>query len=274
MVRSGLIRRWSVRVVVLGMAVATGGSTTGAAARAQRPALEKGSVSAQKSVRAQKIGQVSRNDRADVTFELRPAISGNGVTLIARSGDLEIAKTVQPTGDFVLELSSGQEKVTLNASAQGARVSRGKTSHMLRRSDTSDETPARVRRMLAESPVVLKYRSLTTRLMEDDDRTHEALALIMSDATIGMLAGDIGAPRRAARYLVERHNRGVRHAGLAVDCFTLMETRMVEAWNDYGACYYSTRYNTFYQSICSWRWTTQVESYWFNFLSCTGFSFS
>lgn len=267
MVRNRRIRKSIATVLVVFAAAGSGSVGAGAAARAV-------ATKSRGDIRLREAAQVTRNDRADVTFELRPATTGSGVSVVARSGDLQVTKTVRPGGDFAIELAAGEDKVTIGASAQGATVSRGRAVIALRRSDLSEEPLSRVRLLLAESSAVVKFRAVAARLMEDNDRSHEALALILADATVGLLTGDVAAPRRVARFLVEGRLRNVRNAALAQSCFELMETRMVEAWNDYGSCYYSTSYNTFYQYLCSWRWTIEVESYWFNFLSCTGFNFS
>jgi hypothetical protein len=265
MVSTNGFRSGAAAVVVIAAVIAGNGSSTVGA----RSARQAGS-----DARVQTAAQITRNDHADVTFELRPAAAGGGIAVVARSADLQVTKTVQPGGDFVIELAAGQDKVTIAGSGQGATVTRGRATIALRRTDSSEEPMARVRRLLAESNAVVRFRAVAARLIEDDDRTHEALALILADATVGMLTGDAAAPRRIARALAERRNRHARPVGMAVDCYTVMETRMMEAWNDYGSCYYSTAYNSFYQYLCSWRWTIQVESDWFNFLGCTGFNFS
>jgi hypothetical protein len=267
MVRTILPR--AMTMVVLGVAA----MSVSAGAVAPKQGSGGASRGGASRVGPREAAQVTRNDRADVTVETRPALSGNGISLIARSGDLLVSKTVQPNGDFVLEIGAGDDKLTIAATPQGATITRGKTTVDLRRPDQSEAVAAKARRLLAESNAIVKFRAMAARLMEGEDRSNGALALILGDATIGLLAGDPAAPRRVARFLVERRLRNARPAGMAIDCFTLMETRFVEAWNEYGSCYYSTAYNTFYQYLCSWRWTFQVESYWFNFLSCTGFNF-
>jgi hypothetical protein len=226
------------------------------------------------SARLRPVAQVFRNDRADVTFELAPASTGEGITVSGRRGDLEVTKTVQASGEFVLGLATARDRVAIAVTGRGATVTRGRTTILLPRSEPSEGQAIRIRRLLADSEAVVQYRALTASLMETDDRSHPGLALIMSDATVGLLGGDVGAPGRIARLLGQRRNANARRAGMAVDCFTTMETRMMEAWNDYGSCYYSTAYNSFYQSMCSWRWTLQVESYWFNFIGCSGFNIS
>lgn len=215
--------------------------------------------------------QVTRNDRADVTFEIRPASAG-GVEVRARRGDLHMKKTVQSTGDSLLELADGHETVTVAVSAQGTRVSRNGATAMLGRATPDEAAETRVRRLLAESSVVVRFRAATAALLEANDVTAPVVAMLIADATVGMLTGDVGAPRRTAEHLARRGRSRVRPAGMALDCYSVMEQRMVEAYYDFGSCWYSTAYNSFYQSLCSWRWTLQVESYWFSFISCTGFN--
>lgn len=215
--------------------------------------------------------QVTRNDRADVTFEVRPAASG-AIDLIARRGDLEVTKRVQPNGEFTLEIAAGKDRVAIGASGRGSSVSRGKTRVSLPRAGETEVVSTGARRLLAESNAVVKFRALTAALLADEDRSPAATAMIVADAAIGVLSGDVGAPGRAAQYLGRKGRGPGRRAALAVDCFALMETRFVEAWNDYANCWASTIANPIYQNLCAWRWTLQVESYWFSFISCSGFS--
>jgi hypothetical protein len=245
------------QVMALGVAIAGFEPGGGASAREPQPTA---------------VAQVTRNDRADVTFELRPA-AGGAIALVGRSGNFEVTKTVQSNGEFTIELATPRDHVAISVTGGGATVTRAKSPVRLSRSDASETPAAAARQLLAGSTAVVRFRAVAAALMQTDDRSHASLGFIIADATVGLLAGDVGAPGRVARLLGDRKRANVRPAGMAVDCFTVMETRMVEAWNDFGMCYMSTAYNSFYQNLCSWRWTIQVESYWFNFLSCTGFSF-
>jgi hypothetical protein len=188
--------------------------------------------SAARSGRFRPAAQVTRNDRADVTFELRPA-AGGGVEVSARSGDLQVTKTVQENGEFVLTLTTPRDAITISVSGQGTGVTRGRTSIVLPRTAASPEAKDRIRRLMAESRAVVRFREVAAALINAEDRSPASLAVIMADATVGLLAGDPGAPRRIAEYLAHGRSANARPAGLAVDCFAVMETRMVEAWGDY-----------------------------------------
>jgi hypothetical protein len=110
-------------------------------------------------------------------------------------------------------------------------------------------------------------------LLESEDRSPASLAFITSDAVAGLLTGDVGAPRRIAQFMARPGMSKVRQAGMAVDCFTLMETRMNDSWTDYMGCVASVLGYSYFQDLCAYRWVIQSESYWFNFISCTGFNF-
>lgn len=218
--------------------------------------------------------QVTRNDKADATFELRPAADG-GAEVTAVSGDLRVTKTVQATGEVVLKLASGQETVNIAITNNGTTVQRGRQRVDLPRSSRSNSRIGEARRLLADSPSVLRYRALADALINADDRTPSGIAMIITDAEVGLLTGDVGAPRRIAEHLGRRGRAGTRPAGMALDCFALMETRMTEAWTDYVSCYISVSGNILenrMQELCAVRWLVQIESYWFGFLSCTGFN--
>ena len=221
--------------------------------------------------RIRPAAQVTRNERADVTFELRPTESG-GIEVSGRRGDLTITKTVQSTGEFVLEVATGRERVSIAVTGQGTTVVRGKDNVRIPRGGESGENEGKARRLLADSGGVLQLRGLAATLLEADDRSPSSLAMIMADATVGMLTGDVGAPRRIAQFLSHRANGNARPAAMALDCYSLMETRMVEAFSDYVGCYGSVYGNPIFMNLCGYRWIVQVESYWFGFISCTGFS--
>jgi hypothetical protein len=216
--------------------------------------------------------QVTRNDRADATFEVRPAPDG-GAEVAVRSGGLQVKKTVQGTGEFELDLTLEHDSVTLTVAGRGITVTRGRTRVERSRQEPGGQSAVRIRRLLADSPAVYAFRTMSAALLEANDHSPPAVSMLIADAMVGMLTGDVGAPRRYALFLARgARAAGVRPAALAVDCFTVMEERFVEAGNDYNACYESTSGSTFYQDLCSIRWGLQVESYWFSFLTCSGFN--
>lgn len=221
--------------------------------------------------RLRPVAQVFRSEQADITFELRPLENG-GVQVVGRRGRLAVTKNVQATGEFDIEFSTGRDTVKLAVSANATRVTRGRTTVELPRGTPAETSAMQVRRLLADSIAVAQFRAVAAALLENEDSSPAATAFLMADAAVGSLTGDVGAPRRVAQHLARRARRAVRPVGMAADCFAVMEQKMMFASNDYNDCWVSTMYNSFYQSLCSYRWLLQVESYWFSFISCSGFN--
>ena len=243
-------------------AVTTAWSATGQARTAPRAGLRP-------------AAQVTRNEKADVTFEVRPAADG-GTQVTATSSGVQVTKTVQATGEFVLQLKAGSDTVSIAVNGRGTTVNRGRQRVDLPRNvDAPGRRPA-ARRLLAESDAVVRARGVADALMMANDRSPAAMGLILADAVLGVLSGDVGAPRCIAEFMARGGAKKLRPAGMAIDCFTLMEQRMVEAWNDYVSCWMSVGsliFSDYLQEACALRWVVQAESYWFSFISCTGFNF-
>lgn len=272
---------WSVRagVCVLFLAVVLGtvtASVFGAAEGAASAAVAaSGPLAAGQEYGSgagvKRAAQVSRSEQADVTFELRPLENG-AVQVVGRRGRLEVTKNIQPTGEFELELSSDRDRVTIAVSSAVTKITRGKTTVALRPGTSDEDEEVKVRRVLAESKAVTQFRAVAAALVDTDDSSPGAMAFVIADAVVGSLTGDVGAPRRTAQHLGRKARRNVRPVGMAADCFAVMEQKMMFASNDFNECWVGTLFNSFYQTLCSYRWVIQVESYWFSFISCSGFN--
>jgi hypothetical protein len=57
-----------------------------------------------------------------------------------------------------------------------------------------------------------------------------------------------------------------------VDCYYSWENSVNAAWTDYEDCLESINVWNPVRWLCSARWIAMAESYWFQFLSCIGFS--
>ena len=260
--------RWQRRGMVLavlvlvgaqaGRVVATGISGTGGTA----PGRAASAVAA---------SQVTRHERILTTFSVRRGDDG-AAEMLAQRGDFEVRKRVQPSGEVVLDLSLGRDRVHVEMLATQTVVQRAGTRIVVDRASATDTEMAQVARMLAESNAVRRFRWLADQVMRIEDDSAGAIALLTSDAVVGALSGDAGAPRRVALHLSRRGRARQRPVRLAPSCYDQMETRMVDAWNDFEACVQSTEDSPFYQQLCSWRWLLMVESHWFTFVTCTGFN--
>jgi hypothetical protein len=213
--------------------------------------------------------QVSRNDKVDATFEVRQRDDGRA-EVVGKSGDLQISKIVTSDGSFVLDLAASDDHVSIAASGQGTTITRNGARVSLPRSNPSDARSENGRRLLAGSKALLQFRRIGAGLVDAEDRSGPALAIVIADAAVGQLTGDVGAVRRAARYLAHSPAANTRPVALRPECFQTMESDMMFALNDYASCLGSVWGNLLWEDLCAWRWLVEVESMWFTFIGCSG----
>ncbi len=214
--------------------------------------------------------QARRVERADMTFNTTPMRDGT-IAIDAHGGELVLRKHIRPNGSYTLVLQTPRDRVTVAFEEHAITVTRDKKSAVLALGRASDEDFDRVHRMLADSRATRLMRVAAANVLESEDDSPEAASLLMADAVVGLLTGDGAAPRRVARHLTRRVRASTRPAGMQVDCYAVWERKVMLAFSDAAGCEDSfsvwnpTRY------LCAMRWLFQAESYWFSFLSCSGF---
>jgi hypothetical protein len=211
-------------------------------------------------------GQVRHFPRQNLTFSAGTTAEGD-VQLDGRGGEFSFRKKVRDNGRYSLEIEGPNDKVLLKVSDDTISVTRGKKTIEL----TADATEAQaqdVRRLLADSKAVQLLRSAGAEFDASDEDSAATVAVLLSDALVGALTGDVGAPRRVARRLARHAGVGVRSAGARpVTCYYQWEQSMLWAFMELEECTY---FNKIYLGWCLTRWTIQAESSWFSFISCSG----
>ena len=213
--------------------------------------------------------QVRRNDKADMTFATSATRDG-ALQVEGRGGDLLIRKTVRHDGSFTLVLEAPRDRVTIEFANQSVSVARGKTTIALADPQNAENDLARAQRLLSNSPAVRLSRLAAAAVENSEDDSPESSAVLLSDALVGVLTGDVGAPARVARHLSRHVRAGIRKA--AMNCYYNYETEVYGAWVDYGDCLDSISVWNPIRWLCSLRYLVMAESSWFEFLSCVGFS--
>ncbi len=221
---------------------------------------------------ATRAAQVTRNDRADLTFEVRPVSTG-ALLVQAVGGELVIRKTVEQSGSWTLELQARNDRVAVSVAEQAIRIMRGRKSISLTLETATDEQLTDVRRMLADSRAVALFRAAGAAIEASEDDAGPALAMLMADSLVGALTGDVGAPRRIARHLARHALSRARRIGMAGNCYAFWEAHVMAAWTDYVACLSEVSPWAPLQLLCAARWSLMVESYWWQFLTCASFPF-
>jgi hypothetical protein len=206
---------------------------------------------------------------ADLTFSGGTTVDG-GVVLEGRGGDLVFRKKVMPEGSVFLEVEAFKDAFTVGFAADQLTVRRARRSVTVHLATGSEDELAAAGRLLAGSRAVRLFRAAASAIQEAEDDSPAAVALITSDALIGMVTGDAGAPGRAARHLARRGRARVRNAGLGADCYREWEQRVLTASYDWESCARDFAVWNPIRNLCAARWVLAVESYWFTFISCSG----
>lgn len=224
------------------------------------------------AVRARPVVQVTRNEPADLTFEVRP--SPNGALVVqATGGDFAMRKTVQQGGGWTLELQSRSDSVVINVAEHDFSVRRGQKSVSVALATATEENLFEVRRLLADSRAVALFRAASAAIEASEDDSAPSAAVLMSDSLVGALTGDVGAPRRIARHLARHVLAKTRRVGMGADCYGVWEQRVMTSWMDYMGCVMDVSPWAMLQIMCAARWSLQVESYWWTFIACSSLPF-
>jgi hypothetical protein len=259
--------------VVLSAGAATAADRLAAAAcaadgvPAAAPSISSG-LAGQATARIRKVAQVRRNDKADMTFASGATIDG-GFRVEGHGGDLTFRKTVRQNGSFTLELEAPRDHVAITFDNQSLTVERGGTTLTATPQGGADDL-TRIQQLLADSPAVRLSRVAAAALQDSEDDSPESIAMIISDGLIGMLTGDPAAPGRVGRHLTRHIRSGMLRA--AVDCYRDYELSVWNSWLDYEDCLNSFAVWDPIRWGCSLRYLVMAESYWFQFISCLGFS--
>ncbi len=215
---------------------------------------------------ARAAGQVRHYPKPNLTFSASTTVEGE-VQLDATGGDFGFRKKVQSSGRYTLDLEAGRDKVTLLVTENDITIKRG-GEVIIVTPDAPEAIADSARRLLADSRAVRKLRSAGAMFEAAEDDSPAASALVLSDAVIGALTGDVGAPRRVARFLSRRARAISRSAGQRPpSCYSQWEQTMMWVWMDFEEC--AVLWNL-PGGWCTARWTLQTESAWFSLLSCSG----
>jgi hypothetical protein len=194
------------------------------------------------------------------------------VVLAATAGDLTVHKRVFADGTYAVRIRRGAtDDVVISATPGRTRVAAGGVVGDLRPdAGTSFEGQARrVRESLARSEAVQRFRRIAAALDDLNDASPEALGLRITGAVIAELAGDPSAAQRFSRAMLGRYGLKLRAVQTGSSCYDRYQTLVVGAAGQLSSCLGS--FNPFNPTrhLCTFVWTLQVESAWFQFLACS-----
>lgn len=217
---------------------------------------------------ARPIGQVRHFEKANLTVSAGTTADGS-IQIEARGSDLGFRKRVQSTGRYTVELEAPRDKVTLGVTESSISVTRGKKTVTVG-PDSPQSQFDDVRKMLADSRAIDLLRSAGAEFEASEEDSAASTPILLVDALVGSLTGDVGASRRAAKQLSRRARAQLRSVGRPNTCYYQWEQSILWAYMELEECYYS---GYFFPMWCNLRWTMQAESAWFGFIACSGFGF-
>jgi len=222
-----------------------------------------------KAVAAVPAKQVQYDPALDLTFSAAPTADG-GVMLSGRSGELSFNKTVYQDGRFRLVVEARRDKVEIAAGPDELQVTRHRRTVTIVPTAATDDDYDKVRQVLAGSRAIRTFRMLAASLEDSpSEDTAPVIATMLSDVVIGMLDGDISAPQRFAHRISRRHQRRAKPVKWPTDCYFVWEDRVMASAADVLDCISSFSTFSLWRAACGFRWTLQVESYWFQMLGCS-----
>ena len=187
----------------------------------------------------------------------------------AVSADLEVTKKVSRTGAYTLQLSRGDDAVEVRADRSAVSVNRGGRSVWIDLDAVSEEDLAAVRALLVGSRSVRALRSLAATLGSGPTRSPGVLAVVLADAVVGVLDGDLAAAGRLAERLGGRRT-AIRRVSSEEGCYERWEAEVIRAYDSYLGCVSVYLGLTQWHEACGLRWLLWAESAWFSFLMCSG----
>jgi len=219
-----------------------------------------------KGIPPRPIGQVRHFDRANITVSAGAAADG-AIEVEATGGDLTFRKRVQADGRYTMEIEAPRDKVSIGVSENAITVTRGGKTITVT-PQASQRQADGLRRLLADSRAVDLLRNAGAEFEASGDDSAASTPVVLADALVGTLTGDVGASRRAGRRLSAKSRAELRPVGRPVTCYYQWEQSILWAYMDYEECFYGRYFPLLW---CALRWNMQAESAWFHLLACSGF---
>jgi len=255
-----MARRWCVVIGVGGLVVATAsGAMAAPVGEVLRPAAL-----------VQDLPELGLS--AGITME-----ADGGLAVTATAGDLTVRKQVYADGRFVVRVATrGEDRLLISGTPNGLRVAYGAEAVVDLRADGESEYERKARRVrgwLARSDAVQRFRQINEALERQEAMSPEALSLRVTGALLSELLGDPGASQRLSRSLTRKvlHRLRKVQAGHTTSCWDTYQRLVVAAASALESCLASFAVYNPLRNACSFVWTLQVESAWFQFLSCSSF---
>jgi hypothetical protein len=223
-------------------------------------------------------GPTQHDAALELSLSLHGGAEGN-LLLTGVTPQLTFRKTVGRDGRFTLDLEGGSEHVTIEASWDRVRVSRGSEVVVIDPQVAAEESLMSARQLLASSRAVVLFRLIAANVSAPIQVSAAGRGLMMSAAFVAMLDGDPDAVGRLAWQLAGEFKTSnpsspppdqtsVVTMSDGGSCYSAWEEEVVAAMDEYIACLDDfSSYNPM-RILCGAQWTLRVEVAWFQMISC------
>jgi hypothetical protein len=216
--------------------------------------------------------QAHHDARTDASFFFSSTRDG-AVRMMMKSADLELEKTVYPDGRFQIVVQIGDDHTSVVGAPGTLEVERrNRGREHLDVARAGDDEWLRTKVLLAGSKAIRRFRTLAYNLDARTLQTPAGAAVLMSDAILGLLDGDVGAIRRLGQQIRAARQAQTRPVALGqefLNCYRKYAEAVTAALDEWLQC--SSQYWMYdpRQWLCELDWLLKAESAWFQFFGCS-----
>lgn len=209
--------------------------------------------------------QKSAQSQLTITSHAAP---DGGAVVVAEGRELRF-EYVAYANRFTARVSSQQDEVAVESTADQITVTHNRNSRILRPGSAAEQDFDQIRELLRGSRAVTMLR-LALAELEGSNRI-EADALLVIAAVIEMLDGDLTAVERRGRAIAEKHRKSLRRASFqtAAYCYWGWEEEVYQATIAYNSCVTDLEwYNLMARLSCSMVYSLRINGAFYWYLGC------
>jgi len=219
-------------------------------------------------------GAPAQRQRPDLLFSFKPLPDGRRELLVT-AGSLEMRKKVAANGETTLRLESSEDSLDVTVTGAALTIARGRARAVLSVNSPDEASLLAVQPVLAGSQALRQLRTLAADLESVTENGPAGTGIALTDALLGFLAGDPGAPARFASRMKARGEARMRHVLFGEPgCYPKWEQEVMVAWFEYQSCLDDFAWWNPIKEGCTVRYLVWVESAWFEFLGCSVLPFT
>lgn len=184
------------------------------------------------------------------------------------AAELQFQKTAYTGGRTTVIFAADDDRVEISLSREsGFLVERNGARAAFHHADVTEADLDRTRALLAGSKAVRRLRTLAAAI--PDSKHPGVIGLQLSDAIVGMLDGDVGAPARLGRRFRALRPAGLQQVKDGESCWYTYEQNVTDAEADRDSCLNAFAWWNPLRLACMAEWTIRVEGDWAEYLSCS-----